>query len=168
MRNVQLDQRLAEIAPPAIQWKSKHSRCRSTIPPPELHVEYIAGHCKGPRQMILSEDVLLQLDKTNTKLPITLKKADFVWLLARLRKSNSLSFGQSDSQEVPGWSGFHAAVTSQVLPQQCAISYLPVIAAAPIDLSTEYVMLKRSMAVAHKLQQENVLITLDQAMQTDR
>ena len=80
------------------------------------------------------------------------------------RKSNSSLFGQSDSQEVPGWSGLNAAVTSQVLPQQCAISYLPVIAAAPTDLSTEYVMLKRSMAVAHKLQQENVLITLHQAI----
>ena len=80
------------------------------------------------------------------------------------QKSNSLLFGQSDAQGVPGWSGLNAAVTSQVLPQQCATSYLPVIAAASTDLSTVYVMLKRSMAVAHKLQQENVLITLDQAI----
>ena len=116
--------------------------------------------------MMLSEDVLLQPGKTHTKLPITLKKADFVTvqLLARLRKSNSFSFGQSDSQEVPGWSGFNAAVTSQVLPQQYAIGYLPVIAAAPTDLSTVYVIFQRSMTVAHKLQQENVLITLDQAI----
>ena len=62
------------------------------------------------------------------------------------------------------WLQIDAAVTSQVLPQQCAIVYLPVIAAAPTDLSTVHVMLKRSMAVAHKLQQENVLITLDQAL----
>ena len=101
-QKVQLDQRLAKTAPTAVQWKSKRSWCRSTILPPELHVEYFVGHRDGPRQMMLSEDVLLQLDKTHTKLPITLKKADFVWLLARLRKSNSLSFGQSDSQEVPG------------------------------------------------------------------
>ena len=148
---MQLDQRLSKTAPTAVQWKSKRSRCHSAIRPLELYVEYIAGHREGPQQMMLSEDVLLQLDKTHTKLPITLKKADFVWLLARLRKSNSLSFGQSDSQEVPGWSGFNAAVTSQVLPQQCAIGYLPVIAAAPTDLSTVYVMCKRSVAVAHKL-----------------
>ena len=70
------------------------------------------------------------------------------------QKSNSLLFGQSDAQGVPGWSGLNAAVTSQVLPQQCAIGYLPVIAAAPTDLSTVYVMLKRSIAVAHKLQQD--------------
>ena len=127
-------------------------------------MEYIAGHREGPRQMILSEGVLLQLDKTHTKLPITLKKADFVWLLACLRKSNSLLFWQNDSQEVPGWSGSNAAVISQVLSQQCAIDYLPVIAAASTDLSTVYVMLKRSMAVAHKLQQQNVLRTLDQAI----
>ena len=80
------------------------------------------------------------------------------------QKSNSSLLGQSDLQEVPGWSGLNAAVTSQVLPQQCAISYLPVIAAASTDLSTVYVMLKRSMVVAHKLQQQNLLITLNQAI----
>ena len=68
-RKVQLDQRLAKTGPTAVQWKSKRSWGRSTIPPPELHVEYIAGHREGPRPVMLSGDVCCSWIKPTQSYP---------------------------------------------------------------------------------------------------
>ena len=93
-----------------------------------------------------------------------MKKEDFTRLLARLRETKGVTYGEGGCQTVPGWSGFNAIATSEDVPQHSTVGYLPVIPASPTELSTVYVRLRKSISVADTLQQEDVGVTLDQAI----
>ena len=84
--------------------------------------------------------------------------------MARLGETSSKLYGHKGTQKVPAWSGFNASIESLSLPQRSIVGDLPVIAASPTELSTVHTVLKRSIAVANELNQDNVLITLDQAI----
>ena len=129
-----------------------------------MSLEYVAGRREGPQIIALQDDVLAQLDRSCTQPLISLKKEDFAWLLARLRETKGVTYGEGGRQTVPGWSGFNAIATSEDVPQHSTVGYLPVIPASPTELSTVYVMLRKSISVADTLQQEDVVVTLDQAI----
>ena len=56
------------------------------------------------------------------------------------------------------------ASTGNVQVHPSVVGYLPVIPHSPKELSTVYVLLKQSLAIADELQQHDVLIVLDQAI----
>ena len=96
----------------------------------------------------------------------SLLKLDFAWLVARLSSTEGRKYGQEDGKQiVSGWSAFNASVSRDELPMRpSVVGYLPVIPASPTELSTVYLLLNRSLAVADELSQHDVVIIVDQAI----
>jgi hypothetical protein len=68
-------------------------------------------------------------------------------------------------QMIPGWSAFNAQVTPHTLiPRQSNIGYCEVIDASPTELPVVYNVLKRSISMADKLNQQDVVVVFDQAI----
>ena len=49
---------------------------------------------------------------------------DFVWLLSRVLSSDSLAFGQTGPQLVPGWSAFNAALARDQLVRPSVVGVI--------------------------------------------
>ena len=76
--------------------------------------------------------------------------------------SDSPALGrQYEKQLVPGWSAFKGTLTRDAVVQPSVIEYLPVIPTSPTRLSTVYILLKRSPALADNLKQADVVVVLD-------
>ena len=146
------------------QATTKGRRHRSINPPPEMEIEYNAGVRQGPLPIPLADDVLSKVSET-CKSTVDLSPNDMAWLLARLKTTNSAHFGQAGGQQkTPSWTAFNVSVADKNMVRPCVVGYLPVIPASPTELSTVYVLLKRSLATADELEQHDVVITLDQAI----
>ena len=80
--------------------------------------------------------------------------------MARLSSNEGRNYGQEDGKQiVPGWSAFNAYVSRDELPMRpSVVGYLPVIPASPNELSTVYLLLNRSLAVADELGQHVVIV----------
>ena len=65
--------------------------------------------------------------------------------------------------QVPGWSGFNAAVNSTI-PAPSVVFYCPGIEASPTELSTVYTLLKKSMEMGRKLGLDEIIIVMDLAI----
>ena len=116
----------------------------------------------GPREFQLDMELLTQ--STTDHLPAMRK--DFAWFLTRLPLGDSI-LHLSDSrneQRVPAWSGFNATLRKTEVPNPSVVGYCQVIDSSPTELSTVYTVLKRSVAMADQLQQEDVIIVFDQAI----
>ncbi|XP_071817001.1 uncharacterized protein [Apostichopus japonicus] len=70
---------------------------------------------------------------------------------------------QTAQQTVPGWSAFNSMQTEDV-PKISRIGYLPVIPASPTEMSTVYSLLVKSLEICSKLDQEEVVVVLDEAI----
>ena len=136
-------------------WPNRHRQ--SVTSPLEAEVEYNAGRRQGPLPIGLSAEtmVLSQSDRSQS--------ADFTWILTRLQESDSLILGQvSNEKKIPGWAGFNSLLRHDDEIRLSNVGYLPIIPTSPTQLSTVYRLLKRSIAVADRLQQTSVVIVLDQ------
>lgn len=94
---------------------------------------------------------------------IDAKQKDIAWSILRNRHVEPDRNNGMGPQTVPGWSGFNAAV-SMATPVPCVIGYCPVIEASPTELSTVYTILKRSVEMGRKLNLEEVIVVMDQAI----
>ena len=89
-----------------------------------------------------------------------------MWSISHLSTSDSLSDGRQEEllQSVPAWSGFSLLVSSEHEIRLSNVGYLPVIPASPTEISTVYLLLKRSVATAERLGQAHIVVVLDQAI----
>ena len=62
------------------------------------------------------------------------------------------------------WSAFNSSLTGDAVVRPSVIGYLPMLPTSPTQLSTVYILLKRSLAQADKLKQTGVVVILDQAI----
>ena len=136
---------------------NRHRRSFNPLADPQI--EYNAGRRQAPLPIsVLNE----QLTVKTGILPVD---ADFAWILARLLQVDSQNVGQiSERQQTPGWSGFNSLLHRHDEIRHSAIGYLPIIPTSPTQLSTVYLLLQRSIAVADELKQESVVIVCDQAI----
>lgn len=160
-RQVQTVQQAPAALPASNACGKKGRHRRSVIVSPRVDIEYNAGKRQDPKSVLLDLEKC-QIEKDACLL--TLHEGDFAWLLSRVLSSDSPTFGQTGTQIVPGWSAFNAALAKDEVVRPSVVGYLPVIPSSPTELSTVYMMLKRSLAVADELQQDDVIIVLDQAI----
>ena len=145
--------------PAQLSWPNRHRR--SVDPPLEAEVEYNAGRRQGPLPIDLPEEAMVLPQDDPSQSAVT----DFTWILSRLLETDSLKLGQvGNEQQISGWAGFNTLLRrdDEILPS--VVGYLPIIPTSPTQLSTVYLLLQRSIAVADRLQQTSVVIVLDQAI----
>eukprot|EP00058_Branchiostoma_floridae_P009808 XP_002595296.1 hypothetical protein BRAFLDRAFT_128105 [Branchiostoma floridae] len=99
----------------------------------------------------------------------TTAMVDMEWVLMRMlpTKLVDVSLHQNrPDQSIPGWSGFHAAVTSTFSPHMLStvIGYCPMIQGSPTEYSTVYTVMKQVQAMMKHLDQEDSVITFDLAI----
>ena len=95
---------------------------------------------------------------------------DLAWALCRLLPMKIFNVDLSPidlvdpaQQKVPGWSGFHATVSSASLGKT-VIGYCPMIEGSPTEYSTVYTVMKISQKMMASLQQKNCVLTFDLAI----
>lgn len=65
---------------------------------------------------------------------------------------------------LPGWTGHNTLLQRGTILQQSNIGYLPVIDASPTDLDTVHTILTRSSEIADKLELNEIVLVMDQAI----
>ena len=63
-----------------------------------------------------------------------------------------------------GWSAFNALTNQLPIPNPHTIGYCQVLDASPTELATVYTLLRRSIAMADQLRQQDVVVVVDQAI----
>ncbi|KAJ8050266.1 hypothetical protein HOLleu_03400 [Holothuria leucospilota] len=84
-------------------------------------------------------------------------------MLLRMSSSELQETDYSRVQTIPSWSGFNA-LQRCVVPPQSSVGYLPCIQSSPTELSTVYSLLMKTMEICTKLEQEEIVVVLDQAI----
>ncbi|CAG2186230.1 unnamed protein product [Mytilus edulis] len=98
-------------------------------------------------------------------LSLVSRKKDFCFLLCRMSLLDNLFLLDIDvSQCIPTWTAFNIMTDHTNVPRANSIGYLQVIDASPTDLNTVTTVLQRSVSIADKLGQRDVVIVFDQAI----
>ena len=139
----------------------RERRKRSIAPPVEVVLDYNAGQRKGPPAIALTEEALASPSMATSA---HLTEADFIWMISRLQSPDSAMLGQDGVQQTPSWTAFNALLKRDAVIRPSVVGYLPVPASSPTELSTVFMLLQRSIAVADQLQQSDVVVVLDQAV----
>lgn len=132
---------------------------RSFQAQPQSRFNYFHGKRLGPGIFPLDTS-LLREDKSLGK---DCQKMDFMWMLLRMSSSELQETDYSRVQTIPSWSGFNA-LQRCVVPPQSSVGYLPCIQSSPTELSTVYSLLMKTMEICTKLEQEEIVVVLDQAI----
>ncbi|KAJ8042408.1 hypothetical protein HOLleu_13456 [Holothuria leucospilota] len=132
---------------------------RSFQAQPQSRFNYFHGKRLGPGIFPLDTS-LLREDKSLGK---DCQKMDFMWMLLRMSSSELQEPDYSRVQTIPSWSGFNA-LQRCVVPPQSSVGYLPCIQSSPTELSTVYSLLMKTMEICTKLEQEEIVVVLDQAI----
>ena len=70
----------------------------------------------------------------------------------------------SDTNVLPGWTGFNTLLHKGNIPEISRVGYLPVIDASPTEYSTINAILQRSEAITNKLQLKYATLVFDEAV----
>ncbi|CAG2255235.1 unnamed protein product [Mytilus edulis] len=97
-------------------------------------------------------------------LSLVSRKKDFCFLLCRMSLLDNLFLLDNVSQCIPTWTAFNIMTDHTNVPRANSIGYLQVIDASPTDLNTVTTVLQRSVSIADKLGQRDVVIVFDQAI----
>ena len=74
-----------------------------------------------------------------------------------------IDFQRSEKQNMPGWTVFHALISTKVYGPT-SIGYCQAIAAPPFDLNTVYTVLKRADSMFQRSGQSEVILAWDEAL----
>ena len=124
---------------------------------PQLDI-FHGGKRVGP-----NEDIQLQNVSDFENLSKAAKLKDFCFILYRMAFENDIFSPVEQQQTVSAWTSFNTQ-TKIPVPRKNVIGYLQVIDSSPTELSTVNTALKRSIAIADKLYQHDVVIVFDQAI----
>ncbi|XP_065185837.1 uncharacterized protein LOC135816571 [Sycon ciliatum] len=144
---------------PAVGSSKKKRPARSLSVVQQEFPQYIIGTRPEPHTVTTTAN-------TPTRSREWLSGEDFLWFLLRSAESTSRFGRPSDEpQTIPVWSKFNADLYCQNKPGQPSnIGYLPVIPAPPTEHSTILEVLRRSVALTRRLDQQHCIITGDQAI----
>lgn len=84
------------------------------------------------------------------------RRLDIAYFLCMLPDSNT--------DALPGRTGFNTILQRDAIPSTRCIGYLPVINASPTDPNTVYTILQRSISIANKLGFEKIVVVMGQAI----
>ncbi|XP_067300890.1 uncharacterized protein [Pseudorasbora parva] len=127
---------------------------KRSLQPPHAHIDtYIRKKRTGPKPF--GSKVKLEQEK-------------YMYTQDSARRLDSAYFFMK-TQEVhgsvlPGWTGHNTLLQRGTIPQQSNIGYLPVIDASPTDLDTVHTILTRSIEIADKLELNEIVLVMDQAI----
>ena len=82
------------------------------------------------------------------------------WMYARLHKNDS-----SNNQKIPAWSAFQE-LSTQVLPNQINVGYLPPITDSTTEMKIIYAAIYRSLDIMNELDIKFIFLEVDQATYT--
>ncbi|CAC5416584.1 unnamed protein product [Mytilus coruscus] len=97
-------------------------------------------------------------------LSLVSRKKDFCFLLCRMSLLDNLFLLENVSQCIPAWTAFNIMTNHTNVPRANSIGCLQVIHESPTDLNTVTTVLQRSVSIADKLGQRDVVIVFDQAI----
>ncbi|CAC5360782.1 unnamed protein product [Mytilus coruscus] len=105
-----------------------------------------------------------QTNNSFQSLSLVSRKKKFCFLLCRMSLLDNLFLLENVSQCIPAWTAFNIMTNHTNVPRANSIGYLQVIDASPTDLNTVTTVLQRSVSIADKLGQRDVVIVFDQAI----
>ena len=79
------------------------------------------------------------------------------------KKLFEIDFQRSEKQNMPGWTVFHALISTKVYGPT-SIGYCQAIAAPPSDFNTVYTVLKRADSMFYRLGQSEVILMRNEAL----
>ena len=136
------------------------SRRRSLKSAPLPLLPYVAGKRQNPQSLPLTQgQIALYSDTGDHPNP-----TDFGWFLCRLPIVTSLFSQAQRNQVVPGWTAFNGILCEENIPAKSIVGYAQVIDASPTQLPTVYNILKRSLAIADQIGQNDVIVVFDLAI----
>ena len=91
-------------------------------------------------------------------------QADTLWFLTRFVHGENLDGSTDSEQVVPGWTAFNAMMTSNNVPPQSNIGYLPMIDGSATQHNTVYTLLSQAVTMAKELNLQDAIIVVDQAI----
>ena len=122
---------------------AKRDRKRSFDTAPVQILPYSAGKRISPGRVIMNEGTLYFLIGIQD-IPI---RKDFAWRICRQPVHISLFEFKEEQQRIPGRTGFNGIVCKQDIPRKSFAGYCQVIDASPMEPSTVYTLLKKSVAM---------------------
>ena len=147
---------------PSIHQLSLHKR-RSFKPDPSQtqSMLYVPGVKRNPA----TEDIDNASIQKSPEVQHSAMTHDFVWFLSRMNLDESLThIDDNRMQCVPSWAGFNAVLRKHNVPATDVIGYCQVIDSSPTEAATVYTLLKRSVTMAERIGQQDVIVVLDQAI----
>ena len=122
-------------------------------------------HGKNPGPIHLKGSVLIDWYVSCSSEHEASRQLDLAWVFLRLcpTKLLEIDFQRSEKQKMPGWTVFHALISTKVY-FPTSIGYCQAIAAPPSDLNTVYTVLKRADSMFQRLGQSEVILTWDEAL----
>lgn len=93
----------------------------------------------------------------NTDVTSKMQKLDMAYVLIK-------TFGASNANPWPSWSGFNTLLCADNIPTVSRISYLPIVDGSPTEYSTLLEVLKRSISVIDSLELQHGILVCDEAV----
>ncbi|KAL2104338.1 hypothetical protein ACEWY4_001206 [Coilia grayii] len=128
------------------------TRKRSLQPPPARIDVYTRGQKVNPNAF--GENIELGYEKYSGA-QIHAHQLDSVYFFMKTSINDHV---------LPGWTGWNTQLHESDIPQQSKIGYLPVIDASPTNLNTVHTILTRSLEIADKLELNEIVLVMDQAI----
>ena len=88
-------------------------------------------------------------------------RKDFVWRICRQPVDISWFRFKEEQHRIPGWTGFNRIMCKQDIPRKSVVGYCQVIYASPTELSTEYTLLKKSVAMGKDIGVQHIMVVLN-------
>ena len=139
---------------------AKRDRKRSLDIAPVQILPYSAGKRTSPGRVIMSEGTFNFLIGIQD-IPI---RKDFAWRICTQPFDISLFQFNVEQQRIPGWTGFNGIVCKQDIPRKSFVGYCQVIDASPMEFSTVYPLLKKSVAMGKDTGVQDIMVVLDLAI----
>ena len=110
---------------------------------------------QGPQNLVRDANIVLESAVHKATLaPARATELAFVFM----------KYSDANACTIPGWTGFHTYLQSDLILEKSAIHYLPVIEASPTEMSTVNTILKRSLTLANQLELGYVVLVFDLAI----
>lgn len=130
-------------------------RSRSLKAPSDQISPYVTG--KKVTVNLLDAASTIHIDEESHKpMQEIARKSDIAFTISRFIARNDGVFSN--------WTGFNTKIESHTLPSLSKIGYLPVIDASPTEMATVNEILKRSWAIADKLELKYLSLVFDEAI----
>ena len=136
---------------------------RNTVTNQILNCPNLTGKAPGPIHLknCLDSGWFSEFSEEHAEI----QSVDKVWVFLRMcpTKLFQITFQRTSPQFVPGWSAFHAILsTYPAIPTN--IGYCQAIPSPPPDFNTVYTVLKRAQSMFRRLGQTVVILTWDEAL----